>query len=165
MVALELALNYPEMVEALILVDTASQWPAVGDWISQLKTQGFEEAMRYNMFLAFNDDFSASPAGSMFLEYLAKERVPNLDPNSIMGMLEAIGKSNLTARLSEIRARTLILVGEKDAMIPPTYSEEIHKHIAGSKYVVIKDSKHCLQQNRPSEFNQVVLDFLREIEC
>ncbi|MCH9613397.1 MAG: hypothetical protein SP1CHLAM54_03970 [Chlamydiia bacterium] len=50
-----------------------------------------------------------------------------------------------TTRLHEISAPTKIIVGENDAILPPSVSERIHKGIIGSSLTVIPKVGHMLQ--------------------
>ena len=78
--------------------------------------------------------------------------------------MDAFQKLNVTERLSEIKVPTLIVAGEKDLLKPPhPYSKLIHKHIYGSKLLIIPDGGHAITHEKPKIFNFSVLNFLNEI--
>ena len=70
----------------------------------------------------------------------------------------------LEARLEELRAPTLILVGEEDepALEPSRF---MHKVIPNSKLVVFPGTGHTLNLEEPECFNEAVLEFLEQIEA
>ncbi|MFN2623575.1 MAG: alpha/beta fold hydrolase [Chthoniobacterales bacterium] len=57
-------------------------------------------------------------------------------------------------RLGEIKAPTLILVGEADTSDVRAHSEAIHAGISGSERVVVKDAGHLIQLDKPEELVQ-----------
>jgi pimeloyl-ACP methyl ester carboxylesterase len=65
-------------------------------------------------------------------------------------------------RLGEIRVPTLIVVGDRDALLAP--SRLMQERIAGCRFVLIKDSPHGTANWRPDAFTRAVLDFLDDVE-
>ena len=67
------------------------------------------------------------------------------------------------ARLAEIRASALAIVGDRD--VPPILeiADMIAAQVAGARKVVIPDAGHHPNMEHPELFNQVVLDFLGEL--
>lgn len=60
-------------------------------------------------------------------------------------------------RLSEIRVPTLVILGEWDG---PNPLEQLTADIPGAKKVVMAETAHHPFMEKPTEFNQIVLDFL-----
>lgn len=65
-------------------------------------------------------------------------------------------------RLPEIRQPTLIVWGENDSIIPVRDANEFERLIPDSRKVVMKATGHVPMAERPSTFNELVLDFLAE---
>jgi pimeloyl-ACP methyl ester carboxylesterase len=63
-------------------------------------------------------------------------------------------------RLGEIMAKTLIIHGEKDTLVPLEASREAHGLIQGSEFKIMAGCGHWPQRDNPEEFNQVVREFL-----
>ena len=63
-------------------------------------------------------------------------------------------------RLSQIKAPTLIIGGEKDESLGGAASLEIHDRIPGAQLRMYPQWGHGLYEEE-QEFNQVVLDFLK----
>ena len=66
------------------------------------------------------------------------------------------------ARLGEIRAPTLLVLGDRDVPQIKTTIGVLEKGIGGSKKVVIEDAGHMVNMERPDAFNEAVLGFLRQ---
>jgi pimeloyl-ACP methyl ester carboxylesterase len=67
-------------------------------------------------------------------------------------------------RLAATGVPVLYIVGEHDAICPPDMIEMCHKLVAGSQYYLVRDSGHSAYFEKPDEYNDVVLAFLRGTE-
>ena len=65
-------------------------------------------------------------------------------------------------RLPEIRQPTLIVWGENDSIIPVRDAQEFERLIPDSRKVVMKDTGHIPMAERPETFNRLMLEFLAE---
>ncbi len=63
-------------------------------------------------------------------------------------------------KLARIKVPTLIIWGRHDRIIPLEYAEKFHKGISGSKLVVMDDTGHVPQMERPKEFARAVKRFV-----
>ncbi|XP_053570648.1 valacyclovir hydrolase-like isoform X3 [Bombina bombina] len=63
-----------------------------------------------------------------------------------------------------IKCPTLIIHGNKDAMIPPVHPQFLHKQIKGSRLHLIPDGNHNLHLRYAEEFNKLVEHFLCQSE-
>jgi pimeloyl-ACP methyl ester carboxylesterase len=63
-------------------------------------------------------------------------------------------------RLPEISCPTLIFWGEKDAVLPLRDADEFERLIPDSRKVVMTDTGHVPQLERPAVFNRTLLEFL-----
>lgn len=66
-------------------------------------------------------------------------------------------------RLGEISAPTLIVYGDRDVMDVRQAAEPLASAIPGARLAVIPDAAHLPQMERPELFNEIVLEFLREV--
>lgn len=64
--------------------------------------------------------------------------------------------------LERIKAKTLIIHGLKDAMVPREHADYLHKHIKGSKLYIMPEGKHNLHQKYHREFNFLAENFLND---
>lgn len=165
-VALQFALDYSQKVEALILVNTASTLSSMREFfagcIAVLSAPNPVEMMKGMVSsLPGMDELLKSPVGAMYIES-SLERLGQIEPKSLIEVTKGMEGFDVTDRLSEIKAPTLIIAGEKDSILPPLLSEEMHKRIAGSEYVTIS-TEHGTPFARPDEFNRVVRNYLKKI--
>lgn len=65
-------------------------------------------------------------------------------------------------RLPDVRVPTLIVWGEKDAIIPVRDANEFERLISDSRKVVMRDTGHIPMAERPQAFNDVLTEFLAE---
>lgn len=62
--------------------------------------------------------------------------------------------------LHKITCPTLIVHGEKDALVAPEHPQYLKESIKGSRIEIFPDGKHNLHKKYAKEFNQIVSDFL-----
>jgi 3-oxoadipate enol-lactonase len=66
-------------------------------------------------------------------------------------------------RLGEISAPALVIVGDRDASDILRIADLLADGIAGARKVIIEDTAHAPNLERPEEFNKIVLDFLMQV--
>jgi len=66
------------------------------------------------------------------------------------------------ARLSDIAAPTLVIVGDEDLPHASANATVMISNIRGARRVAIKDAAHLPTLERPEEFNRLLLEFLTE---
>jgi pimeloyl-ACP methyl ester carboxylesterase len=71
--------------------------------------------------------------------------------------------SGSAERLGQIKAPTLVLVGEQDRLLPA--SRFIHQRIAGSRFVLLRGAGHGTSMWRPNTFAKLALEFLADVEA
>lgn len=64
-------------------------------------------------------------------------------------------------RLSEIAIPTLIIVGDEDLFSIQIAANKLAADVKGAKKVVLHNTAHLPNMEKPAEFNQLVLDFLK----
>ena len=72
-----------------------------------------------------------------------------------------IPDKGLKKRIHRIKARTLIVWGEDDALISSAYATEFAERIAGSRVEIIKGAGHLPQWEQLETVKSLVLKFLR----
>ena len=165
-VALAFYKQFPARVHALILADTRAQ--ADTEEAKQTRAQQAEKALSEGM---------AGIADAMLPKLLTPETVskrpeivkrvrdmmltikPEGAAAALRGMAE---RDDQTSLLSQISSPTLILVGADDAITPVADSEKLHHAIKASRLVVLENAGHVSNLERAEQFNQAVLDFLKD---
>ena len=75
---------------------------------------------------------------------------------------EAVLTHDARDRLAAIKSPIHVIVGEEDILTPPRYSQELAQQIPRARLTLLPGSGHGLFWERPTEFNEAVMDFLKE---
>ena len=84
---------------------------------------------------------------------------------AFMDAMRASLEYDFRDRLPEISCPTLIVWGEDDAVLPARDAREFEQLIPGSRRVMMQDTGHIPMVERPSTFNDLLLEFLAEEEA
>jgi pimeloyl-ACP methyl ester carboxylesterase len=165
------ALRYPDRLRGLALVDpaiygsgnnglasTLVSLPGIQRWGQQL----------VRLILADNDR-NASTIKSAWFDgskvtpdvlsgYRRALQTPNWDI-SLLALMRDGMSNNLGPRLKELKVPTLIVWGEHDTWISPTNAPKLNQDIAGSELAIIKNAGHVPHEEKPAEFNQLLIEF------
>jgi pimeloyl-ACP methyl ester carboxylesterase len=94
------------------------------------------------------------------LEFLKQFLVMNARRLGMAGkLLFPIPERGLAQRLRRITARTLIVWGREDVLIPPVYGEAFKKAISKSRLVRIAKAGHAVGQEKPAAVLKAIRDF------
>ena len=81
--------------------------------------------------------------------------------NGIMAIANSSSDKNICRELlPKIKCPTLVIHGNKDAMVAPEHPEYLHKNIKNSSLVLFPDGKHNLHFKYKDRFNDIVEQFL-----
>lgn len=159
-----LALNYPERFQSLTLCDTSPLLPKEAQpiWQERIDTaqnKGMEALVDATLERWFTPSYleqNPPEVGSTRRQFLATP------VTGFIGCSEAIRGLNYLGRLSEIKMRTLIMVGEMDPGTPVAASEAMHERISGSQFIVIPSAAHLSNVEQAGVFNRALVGFLQE---
>src|SRR5258706_2491774 len=161
MIGQAFALAHGERLGRLVLANTTSYYGPEGRKLWEARAKAVEDgglAAIKDMVMSryFSDDFRArSP---QVVAEVAK-RFLETSAQGYLGCCDAIKELDYAADLPRIRARTLVIAGEKDAGTPPAMSEAIASRIPGARLAIIPGAAHLSAVERPIEFNGLVPDF------
>jgi pimeloyl-ACP methyl ester carboxylesterase len=167
-VSLRFTIDHPGRVRKLVLVDSAGLRhktpfalkmlgvPGLNTFLSSVNNPLFMRLiLRKAMF--FDDSAATREKADMYVL-----------PFRTLGAMNAAARTINSIRpdftdedFRKIKAPTLIVWGEKDEVIYPTTASVFHRLIPGSKLVWIQKCGHLPQEERPDEFNKIILDFLK----
>ena len=168
MVAQEFVLRHPEVVRALVLVDTAADMPQGISWqegarlVKLARTQGMEAVFEENLKspLPGQQWVAENP---QFIDLWRQQFLMTSAEAYIYCGQTLHNRRPLLDELSQIRVPTLVVCGALDEpFLGP--SRRIHARIAGSQLVIIEGSGHTPALEKPQEFNQALLSFLTEVD-
>lgn len=163
-IALELALYRPERVEKLVLVAGTLSGREVQQagkevWDRLLDKSGTPEEIANRMFsLIFPPEWLREHPNpwaycpevhEIVTEEIAARQIAAFTSWEVSG-----------TDLRKIAAKTLVLTGTRDAIIPPGHSNRLAGRIPGSKFREIPGAGHGLMYQEPDRFSQMVREFL-----
>jgi pimeloyl-ACP methyl ester carboxylesterase len=171
------ALNYPENIKKLVLVD-----PAGFEEFTEGQKQWFRDVMtldgvkkttveQIQTNLASNFYNVPDDASFMITDRIAMRTADDFDNycyavvQSVSGMVD----EPVFNLLDKIKQPTLILFGANDNLIPNRFlnagktaniAMKGHEKIAGSELVIVPKAGHFLQFEKPEEVNKEIMGFL-----
>jgi pimeloyl-ACP methyl ester carboxylesterase len=170
-IAQELAINYPERVNKLVLGCTYAREDEIGGHspeyyrglglvegcpADELRKIPIARVLRTEFPLAFNIrqyKIVLAPLMSVYARLMATAGVAT--------QFQAIVGHDTLERLQMIQAPTLVITGTQDRIIKPASSEVLANMIPNSKLVKIEGGSHSVFIGMRKRFNKEVLDFLR----
>ena len=173
-IAAEVAIQFPERIDQLLLVSAAGITSA-DVARGPIYTAGRVASALTSQFAARQRAIAARPkTRHVALAWVARHPSLLRADLAYEGFFTGAGKPGFDAalranleydfrdRLPEIRRPTLIVWGEKDSIIPVRDAQEFERLIPDSRKVVMKDTGHIPMAERPGAFNNVMMDFLAE---
>ncbi len=162
MIAQELAINYPQRVNKLVLASTyACQNGTSGDAPEQAKLADLppQRVASAMIGLALNRPIYKFTFGVMGM--IESRFIGVSGRAGIAGQMEACRKHNTLERLALITAPTLVIVGTQDRVIAPVSSDVIANKIPNARLVKLEGGSHSLPVEMKGAFNREVLNFLK----
>jgi 3-oxoadipate enol-lactonase len=170
-IALDFALTYPEMVEAMVLVASAAGGHKLDDpKLAELWQAAGEAYDAGDKKLAAHIEMETWLVGPE----RELDDVPEHLREAVTEMIlrtyeleehgEGADEQELDPpainRLAELAIPTLILIGEYDTVAMKRINEILHERLTNTKKIVMKDTAHLPNMEKPDEFNRLVLDYL-----
>lgn len=163
-ITLRAAERYPDRVCGMVLADTRSEADSNE---AKIKRSGAMKTVKEQGIEVFAENFlkTAFAAGTFASNSALIEEARGLiTGNSALGIcggLVALAtRTDTTAFLPQIKVPTLVLVGEDDALTPPSAARAMACKIPGAELHVIPAAAHMSNLENPQVFNRHLLDFL-----
>ena len=162
-VALQLALDFPQLVNRLVLIST----------FARLRPKRFDEmgflVGRFVIAHMRGKEYQAGlVARRMFprpeQENLRKELIHQIlqsNEHVYRQAMQSLALFDVHKRLDEIKIPALVISGENDSTVPLANQVELANGIQGAKHVVIPDAGHALIVDQVARFNSELLSFIR----
>ena len=160
-IALQFAIDHPEMVDKLVLVDAAglgakvSFWPLFGIiWMNSFPSS---MANRFNSPYILQKPENRDPNHSLYSVAVAK----STGGKNVFKQGRGAAVSKVPEDLlQQIKNETLIIWGKDDRLFPVEYGERAAKIIPNAKLHLIEEAGHLPMMDQPDVFNKILLDFL-----
>jgi len=156
-IASAFALDFPQVVDKLILVDAAGVWGDITSLAIDVRVSTHAHLREVFRLLFHNKDL----ATDALVDYGYQLHLERGDGPTIDSILRNTPKERLDDVISGIRMPTLILWGEQDEMIPLRVGQNLHKLIRDSELVVIPECGHLPELEKPAEFVRCLMEFLK----
>ncbi|MGE0740221.1 MAG: alpha/beta fold hydrolase [Hyphomonadaceae bacterium] len=176
-VAWEYALEHPDRLSALILVDAAgwpdprvdnTEEPAIFKLLRNpvlgpiLRDLDNSRLIRQGLEASFYDPALVDDA--MLARYAELARAPGHRDILLHLSVDRSARTLATPeRLAPIRTPTLILQGDTDRLVPMEAAQAFKDAIAGSELIVFEQTGHIPQEEKPDESAEVVRAFLNRV--
>ena len=161
MIAAEMAAVQPNDVSRLALIAPAGLWDDEHPIADLFSTMPYEmPALLFHDAEAGRRLLTAGGGDMGDLEFLKQFLVMNARRLGMAGkLLFPIPDRGLAQRLHRITARTLIVWGKEDVLVPPVYGDAFKKAISKSKLVRIAKAGHAVGQEKPAAVLKAIRDF------
>jgi 3-oxoadipate enol-lactonase len=161
-VAQNFALSHPELVGALVLVG-ATPHGLGSDRDSDYVLQAIDDL---GVIVASQRviERSFGSAAAADLVAFARDEVAQTPAFVAREAIVSFGESDTRGRLREIKAPTLVIVGDEDNITPPRESRILAQGIPHARLEVVPGAAHFPMLEQPEIFNQLLRDFLEEQE-
>jgi 3-oxoadipate enol-lactonase len=161
-VSMAFALKYLDRTQSLIVTSAVSQIDPLlkglaGTWIHAAQARDPAALFRAVYPLTFSEGWIRANQKTLDL---ARERYEALDFEAFVHLMEAFLALDITNRLHEIVAPTLVVVGEEDILKPRKYAEIIAREIPDAEFALIPHAGHAAMWERAGIFNSLILGFL-----
>ncbi|HEY3131993.1 MAG TPA: alpha/beta hydrolase [Acidobacteriota bacterium] len=166
-IALRALERNPERVRAAVLCDSRSEADSNE---AKLKRAAGIASVKKHGAAAFADQFVKGVFAARTFEHKPelvdriRRVIAGMSPLAIAGTLLALAaRTDTTESLPRIKAPTMILVGEQDAITPFDAARAMHQKIPNSELHVIPRAAHMSNLENPEVFNEKLLLFLRRV--
>jgi pimeloyl-ACP methyl ester carboxylesterase len=161
--SLRCALTHPDIVRALILIDsqagledpaeTANQQAMSQAWLANGLSEPLADAIEH---IILGDGWAGAAAW--------RAKWATATPVNLIGMLETLhGRDDITDRIAAIRVPTLVIHGDADAAIPMERARMMADRIPDAELVVIPGGGHAANLTHPAPVNAAIKRFLEKL--
>jgi pimeloyl-ACP methyl ester carboxylesterase len=170
MIGQQLALEHPDLVQALVLLGTGPRG-GEGMTFTELSPEEQEDPVAFLLGAFFSPSEASQAAGREYMKRLdsrKKDRDLPVSRDSAVAQLAAIREwgtipaAGRYATLKNVTHTTLIVHGNKDTVVAPINALILAEHLPNAHLVVYSDSSHGAQYQHARLFLEHVKLFLSE---
>lgn len=159
-VAQSLALRYPGLVEALVLVDSSSP----KGLLTPRERHPFIEMMRKDRSILSKALATTAPTlrDQAFFEFLIDDAVVMAE-KAWVGNAEALSRFDVSGAASSFSKPVLVIWGKGDFIISEGMARETAKAYSNGELQIVEDVGHSVIVENPGKFIEIVTTFLGKI--
>jgi len=171
LVALNLAYRYPDFIEKLVLVAGSPQFVQSSDWphaVQQEVFDGFAANLADDYRATIQRFLAIQALGSQEAKHAIKalrEKVfLNGEPqmSALRSGLKLLSNSNIREQLPDIKCPALIVLGDKDRLIPPAAGTDIAALLPYAQLRIIQGAGHAPFISHLKQFLEITTAFINE---
>lgn len=149
LVALQVAINYPERVNKLVLIATIPRFVIASDWLDAVAPEaliGLMSAFKENPTATLKRFVLLQLRGSERAKEVARMLFDQLTSSAREGLgagLTLLKDSDLRANVSAVGCSTLLIMGERDPLVPVSAGRWIMSHLQQGQIGIIPGAGHA----------------------
>jgi len=162
-IAFQFAVDYPELVKSLIIVNAGIEIPTDS---FKMKLEAFKRT--FIVRLVGMKKMGEVLAPRLFIKPEQEElrnklieRWQENDKKAYLSAMRALIGWSVRDELGKIKCPTLVIGSDQD-YAPSSIKEEYTALLSNAKFIEIKDARHAVAVEKPEEFNKIVMKFLTE---
>lgn len=161
--SLRAALRYPQMVRALILIDTQAMpedqatLPANAQLVQAWAAQGLSDEMAE---IIEHIILGAGYAGAAKWKAKWKKVTP---ANLLQIFNTLVTRDDVSGKISQIKVPALVIHGDADNAIPLAHAQDMVKRLDQAELAVIKGAGHAANLTHPDQVNPHIRRFLEKL--
>ena len=166
MIGVIAAAKAPELFKALVLIGPSPSYIDEGDYRGGFTRDQIEELLESldSNYMGWSATMAPVIMGNPERAELGQELTNSFcrtDPEIAKNFARATFLSDHRSDLASVRVPTLILQCSQDVIAPQCVGEYVHRHIPGSKLVILQATGHCPNLSAPKETIAAIEAFLR----
>jgi pimeloyl-ACP methyl ester carboxylesterase len=161
-IALQLAIDHPELVRKLVLVNTFAHLrpDSLSGWFYFATRLGLIQLLGLRAQAQVVSRRLFPMPEQEELRQLLITQIMQADPRGYRAAMRALWDFNVTNRLGSLNIPTLIITGDADTTVPLRIQQHLSEGIPNARQVFIHQAGHAVTVEQPTEFNQALLQFL-----
>jgi len=170
MVAMRIAIRYPELIKSLLLIDTSSEPDPHAD---RFQNKMMLWVVKYIGLRPIANKIISMFFGPFFLKDLERQDIrstwkKHFLSNNRSGLVFAVkgvfSRKGITENLQRIEVPTLILWGDHDDLTDGEEAEILSSNIKNSELRTIPRAGHMSPVEEPEKVNELIIEFLNKVQ-
>ncbi|HVF80484.1 MAG TPA: alpha/beta hydrolase [Flavisolibacter sp.] len=162
-IAQQFAIKYPELVNALVIVDSDASWkdnPGAGEFFEM--AMQLKEPISKEFIDAFQKSTIVKPVDAVYYTTLLQESL-QVPARVFKGALKGMNTVNFLPLLPQVRVPVLLLWGDKDSVCQLSDQQKMLAAFKDAKLIVYPATGHALHWEEPQRFTSDLVRFFKQI--
>ena len=161
-IALNLAINRPELMKSIVLVSTIPAWQGPYPVSKEIRTLFRRTDISRGLLMeVYEKIFGRKFKEKISFDEYFKARMIDQDPQpeyAYINQVIALEHFDMLDQLMRVSLPTTIVVGDSDEVAPMENSLLIHRSIGGSKLFILEGIGHTITMESPKELAEIIID-------